>query len=86
LNGHTNLGKGDLATRQGFRLVDCSEYACSGCGIKLGNSHQLKLLIPKGSGEGINTHRLVNAVKFPIEGGRGPVKLFEEKSLIKKVD
>ena len=40
----------------------------------------------KESAEDFNTHRLVNAVKFPIEGGSGPVKLLEEKSLIKKVD
>jgi hypothetical protein len=35
---------------------------------------------------GFSTHRLVNAIKFTIDGGNGPVKLLEEKSLIKKVD
>jgi hypothetical protein len=35
---------------------------------------------------GIDTHRLVNAVKFPTEGGNGPVKLLKEKSLMKKVE
>jgi hypothetical protein len=32
---------------------------------------------------GFSTHRLVNAIKFTIDGGNGPL---EEKSLIKKVD
>lgn len=42
--------------------------------------------IPKDSAIGFSTHRLVNDVKFPIEGGNGPVKLLSEKSLIEKID
>lgn len=45
-----------------------------------------EMFITKDSAIGFSTHRLVNAVKFPIEGGNGPVKLLSEKSLIEKID